>query len=263
MSTTSPTLADFLPTADAPPAKPRAKSTGPVILSSHDLHRTYRKGDVKTPVLQGVDFEVRKGELVAIVGQSGSGKSTLLHLLATLDRPDAGEVRFEGNRIDNLPGEGKNILRNRHIGMIFQAYHLVPELTAIENVLSPAMIRYSTLGYWRNRKQLRQRAEQLMETVELSHRLNHKPRELSGGEMQRVAIARALMSEPRLLLADEPTGNLDQNTGEEILRLLERLNEEQQLTIVLVTHDLRIADRAHRIVTLVDGRVQGGSLAAA
>ncbi|TWT37888.1 P-loop containing nucleoside triphosphate hydrolase [Posidoniimonas corsicana] len=263
MPTSSPTLADFLPTADAQAPKPRPASTAPVLLSSHDLYRTYQKGDVKTPVLQGVDFEVRRGEFVAIVGQSGSGKSTLLHLLATLDRPDAGEVRFEGNRIDNLGGDGKNILRNRHIGMIFQAYHLVPELTAIENVLSPAMIRYSTLGYWRNRRQLHQRAEELMETVELSHRLHHKPRELSGGEMQRVAIARSLMSEPRLLLADEPTGNLDQNTGEEILRLLERLNEEQQLTLVLVTHDLRIADRAHRVVSLVDGRVQGGGLAAA
>ncbi len=136
------------------------------------------------------------------------------------------------------------MLRNRYLGMIFQAYHLVPELTALENVLSPAMIRYSTLGYLSKRRQLHRQARELMERVELDHRLRHKPRELSGGEMQRVAIARALMSQPRLLLADEPTGNLDQATGEGILNLLERLNIEHGLTLVLVTHDPRIAQRA-------------------
>ena len=264
--TQTPTLADFLPNRDAGPlaaAEPAALPTSPVLLATHDLYKSYRKGEYSTPVLQGVDFEVRQGEFVAIVGQSGCGKSTLLHVMGTLDKPDAGEIHFEGHRVDNLSGAGKNILRNRHLGMIFQAYHLLPELTALENVLSPAMIRHGVMSYWRNRGRLRSRAKELLQTVELEHRLHHKPRELSGGEMQRVAIARALMSEPRLLLADEPTGNLDQATGEGILGLLERLNRDHGLTLVLVTHDPRIAERAHRVVTLADGRVQDTSRAAA
>ncbi|MCA9240557.1 MAG: ABC transporter ATP-binding protein [Planctomycetales bacterium] len=259
-----PTLADFLPaennrTESSPPASAHA----PTLVAAHDLYKSYRKGEYSTPVLQGVNFSVGKGEFVAIVGQSGSGKSTLLHLLGTLDKPDAGEVHFEGHRIDNLRSAGKNVLRNRYFGMIFQAYHLVPELTALENVLSPEMIRCGVFEYLAKRRVLRQRAEELLEQVELSHRLRHKPRELSGGEMQRVAIARALMGQPRLLLADEPTGNLDQATGEGILELLEKLNREQGLTLVLVTHDPRIAARAHRVVSLVDGRVQKASLVAA
>ncbi len=233
------------------------------LLAAQNIYKTYRKGANEVPVLKGVDFAVARGELVSIVGQSGSGKSTLLHLLGTLDRPDEGEIYFEGHRIDNLAPAGCDLLRNRHIGMIFQSYHLLPELSTLENVLAPLMIRHSTLGYWGKRREYRQRAAELLDTVGLSHRLTHKPRELSGGEMQRAAIARALMAKPKLLLADEPTGNLDRQTGEEILEVLHQLNAERSLSIVMVTHDPAIAARADRTVHLVEGRVEQGDRAAA
>jgi lipoprotein-releasing system ATP-binding protein len=193
--------------------------------------------------------------MVAVVGQSGCGKSTLLHLLGTLDAPDAGEIHFEGHRIDDLAQKGRDVLRNKYFGMIFQFYHLLPELTALENVLAPIMIRYGVFSYFRHRKEHLERAQALLDLVGMSHRLTHKPRELSGGEMQRTAIARALIAEPKLLLADEPTGNLDQKTGGEILALLKKLNREQGLTIVMVTHDQAIAKQADRIVRLVEGKV--------
>jgi len=236
-------------------ATPQDKQRG-ALLRTQQLFKTYRKGKVQTPVLQGVELAVEQGEILAIVGQSGSGKSTLLHLLATLDQPDDGQIYFQGNRIDNLNAAGRDILRNRHFGMIFQAYHLMPELSALENVLAPAMIRHGILGYWRRRTKLRQRASQLLDLVGLGHRVKHKPRELSGGEMQRTAIARALMSDPKLLLADEPTGNLDKQNGDEVLSLLHKLNKQQGLTVVMVTHDLGIAAQAHRTVELAGGRVQ-------
>jgi lipoprotein-releasing system ATP-binding protein len=218
--------------------------------------KSYRKGNHEVPVLRGVDFSIQPGEFVAIVGQSGSGKSTLLHLLGTLDAPDAGEIQFDGNRIDTLAPAGRELLRNRYFGMIFQFYHLLPELTTLENVLMPVMIAEGALKYWTRKRAHVQRAEKLLGLVGLSHRLTHKPKELSGGEMQRAAIARALLTEPRVLLADEPTGNLDQQTGQEILEILKSLNAEQGLTIVMVTHDLAIARQAHRTVRLVAGRVQ-------
>jgi lipoprotein-releasing system ATP-binding protein len=223
------------------------------------LKKSFRKGAVEIPVLKGVHFGVRRGEFVAIVGQSGSGKSTLLHILGTLDAPDDGEVHFSGQRIDNLPVRQRDVLRNRHFGMIFQFYHLLPELTALENVLTPVMIRQGVLGYFRRRQRYRAAATQLLEMVGLSHRLKHKPRELSGGEMQRAAIARALVGGPDLLLADEPTGNLDQSTGREVLDIICSLNRQQNLTIVMVTHDPAIAARADRVVRLADGRVDGVS----
>jgi lipoprotein-releasing system ATP-binding protein len=230
-----------------------ARSTA---LSAHALKKSYRKGQVEIPVLRGVDLEIRQGEFVAIIGQSGSGKSTLLHLLGTLDAPDSGEVRFEGRRIDNLPARDRDGLRNRRFGMIFQFYHLLPELSALENVLSPLMISQGAWSYWRNRRQHAAEATRLLETVKLGHRLKHKPRELSGGEMQRAAIARSLISQPQVLLADEPTGNLDHATGREILQILRNLNQQQNLTIVMVTHDPSIAQQADRIVRLAEGRVQ-------
>lgn len=238
-----------------PAHRPRA-AAGPAIMAAKGLVKSYYKGKHEVPVLRGVDFSVQPGEFVAIVGQSGSGKSTLLHLLGTLDAPDAGEIKFEGNRIDNLAPSGRELLRNRYFGMIFQFYHLLPELSTLENVLVPLMISQGALAYWFQRKQHRERAEQLLAMVGLSHRLTHQPKELSGGEMQRAAIARALLSQPRILLADEPTGNLDQQTGEEILKILRTLNEEQGLTIVMVTHDPAIAKQAHRTVRLVQGKVQ-------
>jgi lipoprotein-releasing system ATP-binding protein len=225
------------------------------ILSAHYVRKSYRKASIVIPVLQGVEFAIDEGEFVSIIGPSGCGKTTLLHLLATLDAPDSGEICFEGHRVDNLPTKGRDILRNKYFGMVFQFYHLLPELTTLENVLVPAMIGEGVLGYWRRRRAYKERAREMLDLVGLGHRLKHKPRELSGGEMQRTAIARALVARPRVLLADEPTGNLDKHTGEEIMEILRRLNREQNLTIVMVTHDARIAGEADRTVTLVDGRV--------
>ena len=225
------------------------------LLAAQRLEKSYRKGKLVVPVLKGVDFSVRGGGFVAVVGQSGCGKSTLLHLLGTLDAPDAGEIHFEGQRIDNLAPRSRDHLRNEHFGMIFQFYHLLPELSTLENVLAPIMIRYGVLNYWRHKRQHIERAKQLLDLVGLGHRLTHKPRELSGGEMQRTAIARALISDPKLLLADEPTGNLDQKTGGEILALLKKLNREQGLTIVMVTHDQAIAKQADHTIRLVEGKV--------
>ena len=226
------------------------------ILSTRDLFKSYRRGQLGIPVLQGIDMEVKKGEFLAIVGQSGCGKSTLLHLLGTLDQPDAGEVHFESNRIDNLPSSSRDLLRNRHFGMIFQFYHLLPELTALENVLAPALIKDGMLSYWIHRAQHKRRATELLELVGIADRAKHKPREMSGGEMQRAAIARALLANPKVLLADEPTGNLDRATGEQIMAILRQLNSEQKLTIVMVTHDPWIAEQADRVVRLVEGRIQ-------
>jgi len=227
-----------------------------VVMRASGLMKSYRKGKVEIPVLNGVDFEVREGEFQAIVGTSGSGKSTLLHLLATLDQPDDGEIFFEGNRIDNLPAKSCDILRNRYIGIVFQFYHLLPELSALENVLMPLMIRYGFTKYMLSRRKNRRRAKELLDKVGLGHRLKHRPRELSGGEMQRVAIARALIADPQLLLADEPTGNLDRQAGDEIMEILRNLNSEQGLTVVMVTHDDTIAEQADRTIHLVEGRVQ-------
>ena len=241
--------------APAEPKRSTLRSPRSALLSATGLKKSYKKGKLTVPVLQGVDFHVREGEFVAVVGQSGCGKSTLLHLLGTLDAPDAGEIRFDNNRIDNLPAKGRDILRNNYFGMIFQFYHLLPELSTLENVLAPIMIRYGVINYWRHKREHLERAKQLLQLVGLSHRLTHKPRELSGGEMQRAAIARALVTDPKLLLADEPTGNLDQKTGGEILALLKGLNRDQGLTIVMVTHDQAIAKQADRTVRLVEGKV--------
>ncbi len=224
-------------------------------LNACNLKKSYQKGPVVIPVLRGVDLSVRQGELLSIIGKSGSGKSTLLHLLGTLDAPDEGEIYFEGQRIDNLRSMERDGLRNRCLGMIFQFYHLLPELTTLENVLAPLMIGHSVWSYLRHRREIHQQAKDLLQLVGLSHRLRHKPRELSGGEMQRAAIARALICRPQVLLADEPTGNLDYASGREILELMRRLNAEQNLTIVMVTHDLSIAQLADRSIELVQGRI--------
>ncbi len=224
-------------------------------LTAKGLKKNYRKGPVEVPVLRGVSLSVRQGEFLAIVGQSGCGKTTLLHLLGTLDVPDEGEIHFEGRRIDNISSAERDGLRNRRFGMIFQFYHLLPELTTLENVLAPLMITHGIWSYWRQRRQFRDLAAGVLDMVGLGHRLKHRPRELSGGEMQRVAIARSLIAQPSLLLADEPTGNLDQESGREIIKILRGLNERQLLTIVMVTHDPAIAAAADRTVRLVDGRV--------
>ena len=230
-------------------------SSGSVILEVNRLHKGYVKGKNLIPVLNGVDIQVRDGEFLAIVGQSGSGKSTLLHLMGTLDVPDSGTVHFDGQRIDNLPSRRRDFLRNHYIGMIFQFYHLIPEMNMIENVLAPLMVRESLFGYLRRRREYVDHAKQLLDLVGLSHRIKHRPNELSGGEMQRTSIARALITNPRVLLADEPTGNLDSKTTVEIIKLLRSLNAEKKLTIIMVTHDMEQARDADRVVRLVDGQV--------
>jgi lipoprotein-releasing system ATP-binding protein len=251
-----PYRAELAHTVHHPLASSRTSPSARVeILAAHYVRKSYRKAALEIPVLRGVELSIGQGEFVAIIGPSGCGKSTLLHLLATLDAPDAGEIPFEGHRIDNLPSAGRDILRNKYFGMVFQFYHLLPELTTLENVLVPAMIREGVLGYTWRRRSYKDRAREMLELVGLGHRLKHKPRELSGGEMQRTAIARALVARPRVLLADEPTGNLDKATGDEIMTILRRLNQQQNLTIVMVTHDHRIAEQADRTVTFVDGRV--------
>jgi len=236
--------------SEAPVAEAKAAH-----LAAVDVHRTFRNGSLETKVLHGVDLEIHRGEFVAIVGQSGSGKSTLLHLLGTLDQPDAGEIRFQGDRIDNIDAAGRDILRNRYFGMIFQFYHLLPELSTLENVLMPHLIQEGIFRWFARRGGHVQRAKDLLAAVGLSHRMKHKPKQLSGGEMQRAAIARALIAEPEILLADEPTGNLDQSTGREILDILNRLNEKHGLTILMVTHDESIAHEADRCVRLCEGRI--------
>lgn len=244
--------------ADAP--WPGPAPLGPdTLLAARGLVKSYRKARVEIPVLRHVDFDVARGEFVSVVGQSGSGKSTLLHLLGLLDAPDAGGIWFEGSRADTLSIRQRDRLRNQRLGMIFQFYHLLPELSMLENVLAPLMIRQSTWRYLCQRRQHTARAQELLQLVGLSHRVRHRPRELSGGEMQRTAIARALVNRPDLLLADEPTGNLDQETGREIIELLRSLNGREGLTIVMITHDPLIARQADRTVQLVGGHVRAGA----
>ncbi len=226
------------------------------MLTATNLHKSYRRHKNVVPVLRGLDLDVRPGEFLSVIGASGSGKSTLLHLLGTLDRPDDGQIRLDGRRIDDLPGPERDALRNQTFGFIFQFYHLLPEFSAFENVLMPALIEQSVFGWWGRRRELKQRAAALLERVGLGHRRKHKPRELSGGEMQRAAIARALISRPRVLLADEPTGNLDEDTGAEIIRLLRALNREEGLTIVMVTHNLELVAATDRVVRISAGRVE-------
>lgn len=225
-------------------------------LSAVSIEKAYRRGEHPVPVLRGVRFKLHRGEFVSIIGQSGSGKSTLLHLMGLLDTPDIGEVMLEGQRIDDLSAHSRDQLRNRVFGFIFQFYHLMPELNLLENVQTPLMIRDSAWGFWKNRKQNRDLALDILEKVGLGHRIKHRPSELSGGEMQRGAIARALIARPQILLADEPTGNLDSSTGKEIMDLLQKLNEQDDLSIVMVTHDDAIARQAHRVVRLKQGLIE-------
>lgn len=236
--------------------KAGAGSGDSIIISAKNLTKSYRTGTLEVPVLKGVDFVAERNRLTAIIGQSGSGKTTLLHLLGTLDQPDGGEILFDGQRIDNLSRRQRDKFRNQTMGMIFQFYHLLPELTTLENVMVPSLIGHSMFQYFTARKKLRERAAELLDWVGLGHRLKHRPSELSGGEMQRTAIARALMAEPRILLADEPTGNLDPETGHGILELLRKLNQQQQMTIIMVTHDEAIARSADCCIRLQSGRVQ-------
>ncbi len=216
------------------------------VIVTEGLSRTYPMGHTVVHALRDVSIEIRNGEFVALMGASGSGKSTLLTLLGCLDTPTAGRYTLEGEDVGRLSPDARAVVRNRHIGFVFQTFNLLPQLSALDNVVLPLL--YS------NKKSPPEHAAALLERVGLGDRLHHRPKELSGGERQRVAIARALVTDPALLLADEPTGNLDSATGEEILHLLAELNAEGR-TIVLVTHDPHVAARAHRILTMRDGRI--------
>lgn len=244
------------PSSNVEPTSPPLKVVDNIVLEAKQLHKAYRKDNHVVPVLRGCDFQAAEGKITSILGQSGSGKSTLLHLLGTLDAPDEGEIYFDGERIDALSRRRRDRFRNEKLGMIFQFYHLLPEVSAFQNVLMPMMISQGFWGYVTKRREIRQKATDLLERVGLGHRMHHKPRELSGGEMQRAAIARALVAEPELLLADEPTGNLDRETGTQILDLLKELNRESGLTIVMVTHDEYIAGECDATIRLADGRIE-------
>jgi lipoprotein-releasing system ATP-binding protein len=219
-----------------------------VMLSARQVHKTYLLGRRSLEVLRGVDLELHRGDFLALRGASGAGKSTLLYLLGGLDTPTQGEIRLAGRNLATLPRRELARVRNKEVGFIFQGYYLLPELDALENVCLPARMARTPAA------QAEARGRDLLARVGLQDRVEHKPYELSGGEQQRVAIARALINEPALILADEPTGNLDSHTGEEIIELLVSLRAEKQTTLVMATHDLRVAARAPIVIELVDGR---------
>lgn len=221
-----------------------------VLIEAQNLHKTYGDAADRVEVLKGVDFSVQEGEAVAVLGASGAGKSTLLHLLGTLDKPTEGRVTFEGSDLFELSDAELSRFRNRTMGFVFQFHHLLPMLSARENVMLPLLIGGE------DKREAGRRAEAMLAGVGLSHRLQHKPSELSGGEQQRVAIGRALIAGPRVLFADEPTGNLDSRTGEEVADLLMKLQQELKMTLVVVTHNDRLAQRLPRNVRMKDGRVQ-------
>jgi ABC-type lipoprotein export system ATPase subunit len=219
------------------------------ILSASKVRKSYQLGRRTLEVLRGVDLEVPAGQFLALRGSSGAGKSTLLHLLGGLDLPDSGSIHAKGLHLGALDSIQLTRFRNRDVGLIFQAFHLMPELDALENVMLPARMARRPMA------ESRQAAVSLLARVGLADRMDHQPGELSGGEQQRVAIARALVNRPAIVLADEPTGNLDSRTGDEIVRLLLEIREEQGMTLVVATHDTRLADLANRVVHLVDGLV--------
>jgi ABC-type lipoprotein export system ATPase subunit len=219
------------------------------LLSIRALKKNYKMGKRSLEVLRSIDLVVARGEFLALRGASGTGKSTLLHLIGGLDLPNAGEILFDGQNLVTFSERKLTEFRNRRVGFIFQAYHLLPELDALENVCLPArMARMASA-------RVEIRGRELLARVGLKDRLDHKPSELSGGEQQRVAIARALINEPELVLADEPTGNLDSKTGGEIIELLKSLRVEKNTTLVIATHDAKVAANAERVIELVDGRI--------
>jgi len=223
------------------------------MIEVQDLTKTYRLGSVEVPALCGISFRIERGEVVAIMGQSGSGKSTLMNILGCLDLPTSGQYFLDGKNIAGMNEDELAAIRNQKVGFVFQQFNLLPRMTVLRNAELPLM--YDGKNQY---KEARQRAEAILSAVGLADRMDHRPTELSGGEQQRVAIARALVNEPALILADEPTGNLDSRTGAEIISLLLGLNKDQGLTLVIVTHDPAIASKAQRVIRLRDGLIENG-----
>jgi ABC-type lipoprotein export system ATPase subunit len=216
-----------------------------------DIRKTYHLGEVDVPVLKGISISIVRGELAALMGASGSGKTTLMNILGCLDRPSAGEYWLEGEEISQLSPDKRAMLRNRKIGFVFQNFNLLPRTSALDNVAMPLAYTYENL----TDRECRRRAAGLLERVGLANRMEHEPSQLSGGQQQRVAIARSLINRPSLLLADEPTGNLDSKTSEEILRFFQQLNAEEGISIILVTHDANVAGHAKRVIHIRDGLI--------
>jgi len=231
------------------PVAPSAALPGDALLEARDVHKSYILGRRTLEVLRGVSLSIRRGDFLALRGASGAGKSTLLHLLGALDAPNAGEIWFSGKNLARMSGLNRSRWRNRRVGFIFQAYLLFPELDAVENVGLPGRMARMPA------REAATRARELLTRVGLGERFEHKPYELSGGEQQRVALARALINSPEIILADEPTGNLDSHTGEEIIELLCALRAERNATLVIATHDPKVAARAPRVLELADGRI--------
>lgn len=221
------------------------------LIELKDIHKTYVMGDIKLPVLKGITLSVEKGDMVALTGASGSGKSTLMNILGCLDRPTSGEYWLDGEEISKLSNDGRADVRNRKIGFVFQNFNLLPRTSALENVIMPLGYTASHLS----EKQMVERGKLMLERVGLADRMDHEPSRLSGGQQQRVAIARALVNNPRILFADEPTGNLDTKMSDEILRIFNEINASEGVTIVLVTHEMDVANSAKRIVRLVDEEI--------
>lgn len=219
------------------------------VIVTKDLAKVYKMGEVEVHALRGVSFNIQKGEVVAIMGPSGSGKSTVMNILGCLDRPTSGEYYLDGERVSELSDDQLALIRNQKVGFVFQSFMLLPRQTALANVELP--MRYAGVGRERS-----ERAKMVLEQVGLGSRIYHRPTELSGGQQQRVAIARALVNNPAILMADEPTGNLDSISGQEIMQLLLQLNEERGTTVIIITHDPRIADQTQRVLRLHDGRLR-------
>ncbi len=228
------------------------------LIELRDLHKTYHLGDMDVPVLKGISLRIDSGEMVALMGVSGSGKTTLMNILGCLDHPTSGEYWLDGQEVSRLSADDRALLRNRKIGFVFQNFNLLPRTSALENVLMPLSYSAEDISDRRGR----QRAAELLRRVGLEDRMHHEPSQLSGGQQQRVAIARALVNNPSLLFADEPTGNLDSRTSEEVLGMFGRLNQEDGLTIILVTHDPGVAGHAQRVVQIHDGIIVDGQGAA-
>jgi len=224
------------------------------MIEIQELTKIYKLGSVEVPALRGVSFNIERGEVVAIMGQSGSGKSTLMNVLGCLDLPTSGQYLLDGKNIAGLKEDDLAQIRNHKIGFIFQQFNLLPRMTVLRNAELPLMYNGG-----KPQKEIQERAETILKAVGLEERMNHRPTELSGGQQQRVAIARALINEPNLILADEPTGNLDSHTGAEIMQLLLGLNRERQITLVIVTHDPSIAAQTQRVIRLRDGLIEKGA----